>query len=183
MTAGNKRKENTFRTKGLPEAEPLEEQLIDTEENIKEEKPKKESPKKSEKSTKSKAPKPQKTKEKQESDGRVRKIIGILFICLAVFLGLALISYLVNFFSGHHQECGYQIFSKKIEIESRTGSLGVFLAQTLLKESFGIGSFFFVHTFPPACVLIAFVSDRNFRSWLRWCKTPQNTRLMAAFCS
>ena len=129
----------------MPEAEPFEEQLIDTEENIKEEKPKKESPKKSEKSTKSKAPKPQKTKEKQESDGRVRKIIGILFICLAVFLGLALISYLVNFFSGHHQEYGYQIFSKKIEIESRTGSLGVFLAQTLLKESFGIGSFFFVY--------------------------------------
>ena len=123
----------------------MEEQLIDTEENIKEEKPKKESPKKSEKSTKSKAPKPQKTKEKQESDGRVRKIIGILFICLAVFLGLALMSYLVNFFSGHHQEYGYQIFSKKIEIESRTGSLGVFLAQTLLKESFGIGSFFFVY--------------------------------------
>ena len=123
----------------------MEEQLIDTEENIKEEKSKKESPKKSEKSTKSKAPKPQKTKEKQESDGRVRKIIGILFICLAVFLGLALISYLVNFFSGHHQEYGYQIFSKKIEIESRTGSLGVFLAQTLLKESFGIGSFFFVY--------------------------------------
>ena len=146
MATGNNRKENTFKKKDLPEPEFLEErEIIEDKVEKKEGKNKKETSKKSERKSKSKESKPQKTKEKQESDGRVRKIIGILFICLAVFLGLALISYLVNFFSGHHQEYGYQIFSKKIEIESRTGSLGVFLAQTLLKESFGIGSFFFVY--------------------------------------
>jgi S-DNA-T family DNA segregation ATPase FtsK/SpoIIIE len=145
MATGNNRKENTFKPKASAEAELLEEQPIITEETKKEEKPKKETSKKSEKSQKVKDSKPQKTKEKPKSESRFGRIVGILFLCLAVFLGIALISYLVSFFSGHHQEYGYQIFSKKIEIENRTGSLGVFLAQTLIKESFGIGSFFFVY--------------------------------------
>ena len=145
MAEKNKRKENTFRTKTTPDAEPLEEQLIDTEEKGKEEKQKKEASKKTDKTPKNKEAKPQKNKEKQEHDGRLSKIIGILFLCLAVFLGIALISYIVSFFSGHHQEYGYQIFSQKINIENRTGRAGVFLAQTLIKESFGIGSFFFVY--------------------------------------
>ena len=144
MATGNNRKENTFKTKASFEADPLEEQIITTEEKKKEEKPKKEKSKKSEKTSKSKDSKPQKTN-KKESDGRVKHIIGILFISLAVFLGLALISYLVSFFSGHHQEFGYQIFSQKVQIENRTGRAGVFLAQTLIKESFGIGAFFFVY--------------------------------------
>ena len=145
MAEKSKRKENTFRTNTVPDAEPLEEQLIDTEEKGKEEKQKKESSKKTDKTPKNKEAKPQKNKEKQEHDGRLSKIIGILFLCLAVFLGIALISYIVSFFSGHHQEYGYQIFSQKINIENRTGRAGVFLAQTLIKESFGIGSFFFVY--------------------------------------
>ena len=141
MAEKNNRRENTFKTKGATDIEPFEQQLIDTEENKKEEKPKK----KSDKSPKNKESKPQKNKVKQESDGRLSKLIGILFLCLAVFLGIALISYLVSFFSGHHQEYGYQIFSQKINIENRTGRAGVFLAQTLIKESFGIGAFFFVY--------------------------------------
>ncbi len=145
MATGNNRKENTFKQKASSETELLEVQPIITEEPKKEEKQKKETSKKSEKSQKGKDSKPQKTKEKPKSESRFGRIIGILFLCLAVFLGIALISYLVSFFSGHHQEYGYQIFSKKIEIENRTGSLGVFLAQTLIKESFGIGSFFFVY--------------------------------------
>ena len=145
MATGNNRKENTFKQKATPEAELQEEQPIITEEPKKEEKPKKESAKKSEKPSKNKESKPQKANEKPKKESRIKKIIGILFLCLAVFLGIALISYLVSFFSGHHQEFGYQVFSKNVEIENRTGSLGVFLAQTLIKESFGIGSFFFVY--------------------------------------
>ena len=140
MAAGNNRKENTFRPKALPESELLVEQPTITEEKKKEERPKK-----SDKNPKNKDSKPKKDIEKKETDGRITRIIGILFICLAVFLGLALISYLISFFSGHHQEYGYQIFSQKINIENRTGSAGVFLGQTLIKESFGIGSFFFVY--------------------------------------
>ena len=145
MTAGNNRKENTFKTKASFEAEPMEDQIITTEEKRKEEKPKKEKSKKSEKMPKDKGSKPQKTNKKEASDGRVKRIIGIMFICLAVFLFLALISYLVSFFSGHHQEFGYQIFSEKVNIENRTGRTGIFLAQTLIKESFGLGAFFFVY--------------------------------------
>ena len=153
MATGNNRKENTFKTKATPEAELSEEQPIITEEakkgeTIKEEKPKKATPKKSEKTPKSKETQPKKDitdHEGKDNAGRIGKIIGILFICLAVFLGIALVSYLVSFFSGGHQEYGYQIFNQKVNIENRTGSLGVFLAQTLIKESFGIGSFFFVY--------------------------------------
>ena len=142
MAAGNNRKENTFRKKALPEADMLEEQPIITEEKKKEEKSKK-----SDKTPKNKNSKPQKAQEKKETDGRVTRIIGILFICLAVFLGIALISYLVNFFSGHYQEIGVgeKILNQKENVDSLKGSVGVFLGQTLVKESFGIGAFFFVY--------------------------------------
>ncbi len=143
MTAGNNRKENTFR-KQTPELEIVEPTPTITEEP--EEKKSKESRPKQDKKTRNKDPKPQKPKkEKKPSDGKVKRIVGILFICLAVFLGIALISYLVSFFSGHHQEWGYQIFSQKVDITNRTGRVGVFLGQTLIKESFGIGSFFIVY--------------------------------------
>ena len=142
MASGNNRKENTFKQKALPEAELPEERPIITEEKKKEEKPKK-----SDKAPKSKNSKPQKSQEKKETDGRVTRIIGILFICLAVFLGIALISYLVNFFSGHYQEIGVgeKILNQKENVDSLKGSVGVFLGQTLIKESFGIGAFFFVY--------------------------------------
>ena len=112
MTAGNNRKENTFKTPPQPQPEPVEEPEVVSEEPKKESpKPKKESPKKNDKTTKGKGSKSQKTNVKQRHDSRLKKIIGILFICLAMFLGIALISYLVSFFSGHHQEYGYQIFA------------------------------------------------------------------------
>ena len=146
MATGNNRKENTFRPKAQPETNPFENQVAAPEEPIiTEEKAKKTPTKKSDKTPKNKASKPQKTNEKQDKENRLGRIIGILFICLAVFLGIALVSYLVSFFSGGHQEYGYQIFNQKVNVENRTGSLGVFLAQTLIKESFGIGSFFFVY--------------------------------------
>ena len=149
MTAGNNRKENTFRSKTQPELEIVEEREIIAEEPKIEEKPKKEAPKKSEKTEKTpknKAPKPKKPeKEQKASDGRVKRIVGILFICLAVYLFIALLSYFFSFFSGNHQEFGYQIFSEKIHLDNRTGALGAFLSQTLIKESFGIGAFFFVY--------------------------------------
>ena len=138
MSDKNNRRENTFKRK--TETEQLEEQPIITEEKEKEKKPKK-----SEKTSKPKDSKPKKEQKEAKEAGRVQKIIGILFICLAVFLGLAMISYLVSFFSGHYQELGYQIFGQKGQIDNWTGSGGVFLAQTLIKESFGIGAFFFVY--------------------------------------
>ena len=167
MATGNNRKENTFRPKVQAETDPLESQVIVTEEPKQQEvKPKKESPKKSEKTPKSKESKAQKAGKKQESDGRIQKLIGILIICLAVFLGLALISYLVSFYSGHHQEYGYQIFNKDINIENRTGSAGVFLAQTLIKESFGIGAFFFVYLL--TLIGLRLIDAAKIKMWSVW---------------
>ena len=166
MATGNNRKENTFRPKASNEPELLEEQPIITEENKKEEKPKKENPKKSEKATKNKDSKTQKANEKQKNGSRIGKIIGILFLCLAIFLGIALVSYLLSFFSGHHQEWGFQVFSQKVNIENRTGSIGVFLAQTLIKESFGIGSFFFVYLL--ALIGLRLTDAVKMKMWSIW---------------
>ena len=161
MAAGNNRKENTFRKKE-PELEIVETPVI-TEETD-EKKNKKSGPKQDKKPTKVKEPKPQKTQRK--GDGKVKRIIGILFICLAVFLGIALVSYLVSFFSGHHQEYGFRIFEKQVDISNRTGRGGVFLGQTLIKESFGIGSFFFVYLL--ALIGLWLTDNARIKMWSVW---------------
>ena len=170
MTAGNNRKENTFKPKPAPEPEWVEEKEIVVEEPKKEEKPKKESPKKAEKTEKApkkKEPKPQKPKiERQPSDGKVKRIIGVLFICLAVYLFIALLSYFFSFFSGNHQEYGYQIFSQSIQLDNRTGRLGAFLSQTLIKESFGIGAFFFVYLL--TIIGLRLTDNAKIRMWRIW---------------
>ncbi len=167
MTDGNNRKENTLKKKDTLETELSEErEIIEEKEEKKEGKNKKENSKTNEKKSKGKDSKPQNTKGKQESDGRLKRIIGILFISFALFLVIALISYLVSFFSGHHQEYGYQIFSKKIEIENRTGRLGVFFAQTLIKESFGIGSFFFVYL--SIVIGLRLTEAIKIKMWILW---------------
>ena len=162
MTAGNNRKENTFRKKE-PELEIVETTPVITEET-EEKKSKKSSPKQDKKPTKTKEPKPQKTQ--QKSDGKVKRIVGILFICLAVFLGIALISYLVSFFSGHHQEYGFRIFEEQVNITNRTGRAGVFLGQTLIKESFGIGSFFFVYLL--TLIGLWLTDNARIKMWSLW---------------
>ena len=152
----------------MPEIEevPIEEKR---EERPKKEAPKqkKELPKKSEKISKSKEPKPQKPeKQKKEPDGRIKRIIGILFICLGVYLFIALLSYLFSFFGGHHQEFGYQIFDQNIDLKNRTGRLGAFLSQTLIKESFGIGSFFFVYLL--TIIGLRLTDNARIRMWRIW---------------
>ena len=170
MTAGNNRKENTFRPKAQPEPEIAEEREIAVEEPKKEEKPKKETPKKAEKpekTPKKKEPKPQKPqKQKNEPDGKVKRIIGVMFICLAIFLFIALLSYFFSFFGGNHQEYGYQIFSKNIQLDNRTGRLGAFLSQTLIKESFGIGAFFFVYLL--TLIGLRLTDNAKIRPWRIW---------------
>ena len=164
MTAGNNRKENTFKKKDIPEPELLEEREIIAEEPKKEEKPKKEAPRKAPKSKESKAPKPQ--KQQKASDGKIKRIVGILFICLAVFLFIALVSYFFSFFGGNHQEYGYQIFNEKIQLNNRTGRLGAFLSQTLIKESFGIGSFFFVYLL--TLIGLHLTDNARIKMWSLW---------------
>lgn len=167
MTAGNNRKENTFRAKPTPEPEFVVEREIVTEEPIIEDKPKKEAPKKAGKTPKSKEPKAQKPqKQRKEPDGKIKRVIGVLFICLAVFLFIALISYFFSFFGGNHQEFGYQIFSQKIQLDNRTGRLGAFLSQTLIKESFGVGAFFFVYLL--TLIGLRLTDNARIKMWSLW---------------
>lgn len=167
MTAGNNRKENTFRQKAQPEPEFVVEREIVAEEPIKEEKTKKESPKKAEKAPKSKEPKPKKPqKERKPSDGKIKRILGVMFLCLAVYLFIAMLSYFFSFFGGNHQEFGYQVFNEKIQLENRTGRLGAFLSQTLIKESFGIGSFFFVYLL--TIIGLHLTDNAKIKMWYLW---------------
>jgi len=166
MATGNNRKENTFKNQ-QPEFEIVEAtpSIIEDSDGKKNKKDKNEGQKKEKKTPKD--TKPQKPKkEHKESDSRVKRIIGILFICMALFLGIALISYLVSFFSGHHQEWGYQIFSQKVDITNRTGRTGVFLGQTLIKESFGIGSLFFVYLL--TLIGLWLTDNTRIKMWSLW---------------
>lgn len=158
------KRENTLREK--PAEKPaIEEKPVIEETPIKEEKKSEDKKsKKPQKEPKSKPPKEK--KEKQPSEGRARIIIGILLLCLAIFLFVAFISYFGSFFSGHHQEFGAQVFSQDLKLDNRTGSLGAWLAQTLIKESFGIGAFFFVYL----VIVIAFklLVNSKIRLWKVW---------------
>lgn len=165
MSDKNNRRENTFKKK------PTEPELVETpaviaEETEEKKGKKKEITDKEKKAPKAKEPKPKKEQKEPKEAGRIQKIIGILFVCLAVFLGLSMISYLVSFFSGHYQELGYQIFSHKGEIDNWTGSGGVFLAQTLIKESFGIGAFFFVYLL--TLIGLRLTETAKFKMWNVW---------------
>lgn len=161
MATGNNRKENTFRKKDQPDGTLIETIPTFIEEDVNEAKEKK---KKREKPKQDKSNKPK--KEKKESDGRLKRTLGILFLCLAIFLGIAFISYLISFYSGHHQELGNQIFNKDVQVDTTTGSAGVFFARTLIKESFGIGAFFFVYLL--TIIGLWLLSDRKPKPWSIW---------------
>lgn len=159
------RKENTFRAKAIEEPIPSQDIAI-VEEKKAEEKTKKEKSQKKE-PAKNKESKPKKTeKAKKESDGKGRRIVGILFIILTVFLLVALLSYLTSFFGGHHQEFGNQIFNKDIQLDNATGRIGAWLSQTLIKESFGIGAFFFVYLL--AAIGLRLTTENKIRPWRIW---------------
>ena len=165
MSDKNNRRENTFKKKPT-ELELVETPAVIAEETEEKKGKKKEITDKEKKAPKAKEPKPKKEQKEPKEAGRIQKIIGILFVCLAVFLGLSMISYLVSFFSGHYQELGYQIFSHKGEIDNWTGSGGVFLAQTLIKESFGIGAFFFVYLL--TLIGLRLTETAKFKMWNVW---------------
>ena len=99
MATGNNRKENTFKSQ-LPNPF-IEEELPASIDESDKAKGKKDNPSTSSgKSTKDKKKKTKESKQhekKHEGDGKTKRIIGVLSICLAVFLGIALISYLASF--------------------------------------------------------------------------------------
>lgn len=157
--------ENTFRTKAAEEPKTNKDLTIVEEKKVEEKKTKEKIQKKELAKSKNSKPKKSESK-KKESDGKIRRIIGILFVILAVFLTIALISYLASFFGGHHQEAGNQIFNDDFKLDNTTGRLGAWLAQTFIKESFGIGAFFFVYVF--AAIGLKLTTESKLRPWRIW---------------
>ncbi len=140
--AENKRKENTFKPKPQPPLEvenPAILDEVDPKPKKKADEPKK-SPKKAEKPKKEKTEKGPRT-----PDPRIKYVAGFLVLCLSLFLAISILSFFVSYFSGSYHETGTTFFGKAIQFDSVTGSLGAFLAQVLIKESFGIGSLYFVY--------------------------------------
>jgi S-DNA-T family DNA segregation ATPase FtsK/SpoIIIE len=135
--AENKIKENTFKPK--PQPKPVIEDSFE----------KKQAPeKKVEKPKKEKAVK--ETKEKKEKkprtpDPRIKYIIGVLVLCIAFFLAISLLSFFISYFNGSYHETGATLFGKAIQFDNFTGKFGSYLSQVLVKESFGLGSVFFVY--------------------------------------
>lgn len=104
---------------------------------------------------------------KEERISRGNSIIGVLFLCIAVFLGIALVSYFISYYGTSHQEFGSQtIGNENVEIHNATGRLGARIAEIFVKESFGIGAFFFVYLFAVLGLKIGFRS--KIRIWDIW---------------
>ena len=158
MGADKPKRENTFRNSSGQD-------LIKIEEESKKNAGKDKKSKAEKKAMKS-AKQEKKKKERKSADGRIWKIVGILFILLAIFLAIALVSYFMSFYSGHHQEFGNQIFDQALKISNRTGRVGSWLGETLVKESFGIGAFFFVYLL--ALIGLRITVGTRIKMWNVW---------------
>lgn len=162
----NGKRENTYRVK--PAEQPVIEQKLIEEFKTSEveEKNKGKDKEKKAKSKEQKTKQDKTKKEKKPSDGKKRIIIGSLVLCLAVFLCVAFGSFLHSFFSGNHQEYGSQVFNQEITLDNTTGAIGAWIAQTLIKESFGLGAFFFVYLL--LTIGFKLVINTRFRMWNIW---------------
>ncbi|MBO7083447.1 MAG: DNA translocase FtsK 4TM domain-containing protein [Bacteroidales bacterium] len=139
--AENKIRENTFKPKPQPTVteDPI---VVPKEEPKPKKKPEepKEKPKKAEKPKKEK-----KEKQPRTFDPRIKYVAGFLILCLDLFLAISILSFFTSYFGGSYHETGTTLFGKAIQFDSITGSFGAYLAQVLVKESFGIGAIYFVY--------------------------------------
>ena len=76
-------------------------------------------------------------------DDRFRYAMGIVFLLLAVFLILSLISYLINWKTDQDFEWGKVFSSPEIQVENSGGKLGAWLSNLLINKWFGLASFLF----------------------------------------
>ena len=171
--AENKKKENTFKPKPQPPL--VVEETVPT---ITEEEPIKKAAEKKERKTekakesteKPKTEKPKKEKKTKTSsdtpDPRIRYVVGFLVLCLDLFLAISFVSYLSSYFSGNYNESGTYLFNKAIQFDVITGKLGCYLSQVLIKESFGIGAFYFVYLL--TLIGLHFTIDTKIKMWNVW---------------
>lgn len=76
-------------------------------------------------------------------DDRFRYAMGIVFLLLAVFLTLSLISYLINWKTDQDFEWGKVFSGPEIQVENSGGKLGAWLSNMLINRWFGLASFLF----------------------------------------
>lgn len=164
--AENKRKENTFKPKPQPPLEVETPAILDEVDP----KPKKKVDEPQEKPKKAEKPKKEKKEKKERQprtpDPRLKYVAGFLVLCLALFLAISILSFFVSYFSGSYHETGTTLFGKAIQFDSVTGSLGAFLAQVLIKESFGIGSLYFVYLLTT--IGLYYTIGTKIRMWNLW---------------
>ena len=160
--AENKIRENTFKPKPQPMV--TEDPIVVPKEDPK---PKKKADEPKEKPKKTEKPKKEK-KEKQPRtfDPRFKYVAGFLILCLDLFLAISFLSFFTSYFGGSYHETGTTLFGKAIQFDSITGSLGAYLAQVLVKESFGIGSLFFPYLL--TVIGLHYTLSTKIRMWSIW---------------
>lgn len=76
-------------------------------------------------------------------DDRFRYAMGIVFLLVALFVFLSLISYLINWKTDQDFEWAKVFSSPEIRVENTGGKLGAWLSNLLINKWFGIASFLF----------------------------------------
>lgn len=98
---------------------------------------------------KSAAPKKPKSKKPINfHSAKIKKLFGILLVFVGLYLALAFTSFFINWFKQVTDEVftnitASQLFTEvELNIRNWTGKLGAFLAQFIVKEGFGLGSYY-----------------------------------------
>jgi DNA segregation ATPase FtsK/SpoIIIE, S-DNA-T family len=76
-------------------------------------------------------------------DDRFRYAMGIVFLLLALFLTLSLVSYLINWKTDQDFEWARVFSGPEVKVENSGGKLGAWLSNLLINNWFGIASFLF----------------------------------------
>ncbi len=162
--AENKIKENTFKPK--PQPKPVIEDSFETKQAPEKKQALEKKPEKPKKEKAVKETKDKKDKKPHTPDPRVKYITGVLVLCLAFFLAISLLSFFVSYFNGSYHETGATLFGKAIQFDNFTGKFGSYLSQILVKESFGLGSIFFVYLL--TIIGLRLTIGRRIKMWNVW---------------
>ena len=84
-------------------------------------------------------------------DERNQRIFGIFMLLFSLFLTLAFISYLISWFNWNTEDIELSfsrvLFDDTLEVHNMMGRLGAAMANSFIKNGFGIASFLFIYIF------------------------------------
>ncbi len=83
------------------------------------------------------------------ADERKKKIFGLFFLLMAMFIAVALISYIFTWKADQDKvlQLAWSFFTDDSNVENNLGKLGAFLSHALVYWGFGIGSFVIIFIF------------------------------------